>query len=1030
MMAMLQKQTAIVTLKGLNQKSPGTIGAPGELELAENLIAKRGGQGSFEFVRRNGMTQIANTTTQADGTGTGARLFSAGDALLLETARSIWQYDAITGAPAQPWPNTNIVATARPLAMSSFVSGNAAPVSTGSSPVSTLISSMDCAVSGNNVCYVYLDSSVPANVVNRIEIYDAVNAQAAAYTNLVPVGILSNLKVVSLNGIFYVFYKDGNDIKAQSFLATTGGFAVGGATIIAAASCLAGTDYDIQAGFDSSHIALMYRKAAGTHTRCLVNSTTFAITSSTDDAVAADQPNVGMCWIPQDTFGASLYYATINAANGAKLQTVSATTLANTATVSDAAVTAGLNFTGYITGTAITLVFELTGSANYRHKIKSTNGTTTTFINYGCGLTSRCFYMQSLPYVLGLYASSATATARRNTYFLFSLINKPVGTAAASGAIVGIAFPGNAGSQDTLHLSTAATDSSGKVHVATLKVSSIDTTAGAITPVFSIADVSFQYCPATLGGGLAFGGQLIFPGAQLWKQDAARAYMAQREFCIPTAPEPVTLVEGAAASGSIPVGTRSIIASYEYTDTTGQLYRTDFSTPVAITTANVNSSVQITIDTNKTSTASILGSQVTISVWRTPNGGDGSLYYRTSQSLVGSASTDTVTFIDMLSEAQLVASEPYTPSSAGGELENVAPGTMNVICEHKNRIFGVLSEQPHRIQFSKEYVVGNVIGFFDGFIINTPEATGPIYALASMDGHLVAIKRDCIYVISGDFPDATGGGPQIPLPTVLPTGVGTTAPRSVVVTSHGVMFHSIAKGFWLLNRSLQVSYIGAQVELQANTGAVVISGASVMSDKTQVRWTSEGGTSFVLDTYFLELGTPVWTTFTGQPCVHSVNHLGRWYHLTSDGKLKVENAIWCDGTQPGETGTFTPGVEYFGKLTVSDINFGGILGFVRCWRGQLLGEWFAAHKLKVTLQRNHRNVNENPFTFDATANPDPYMMEFRPQIQKATSLTVTIEETTTGSQQTQGAAWTALAFSVGTKPGVSRLPQTKTMVGS
>ncbi|MEP6652758.1 MAG: hypothetical protein ABJA82_05340 [Myxococcales bacterium] len=1018
-MAMLQKQTAIVTLKGLNQKSPGTIGAPGELELAENLIAKRGGQGTFEFVRRNGMTTIASIPFG----GTGFRLASYNNALVIlgpnvsfSSGVSLYQYDSASGTIIVPNGSLDETTSGVVIGRDSL-SVPAALASGASTPTQT---SLDIAYIGNISLYVWVDQANGLNYALR----DTASQAVLAFGLIVSSGV-TNAKCVSLGTSFYVFWKEANAIKATSISSTT--FAVAAAsTVVAAGSALAGTDYDIQAGFNGTNIALMYRASAANHVRALL-TTAFAVGTSVTDAVAANQPNVAQCWITQQAYAGNLYYATVNTANGSKLQTISATTLTISATISSPTTTAAVNVTGFVpTGGTPRLIIEVTDALPYRHNLVMITTGDVGNRQYNCSLASRAFYLAGFPYLIGLYNSASNALTRNDTYLLIPLSG---GATPAMGFAAGKALPAEAGRAETLHVCSVVPDTAGMMHFLGKNVIAAESaTAASLVIQYGLSDLSFESGSSKVGGSVAFGGVLYSPGGQLSEFDGSGDKLTcSREQGFYTYPEPPSLAEGAAASGSIQPGTYSVVTFYKWIDKLGQVARSAPSTPVAITTVNANSSIVETSEVYKFLTKLVHHMEF----FRTPKNGDGSIYFKATPAVYTAFSTGTTqSFVDTASDPTLQASEVYTPSNAGGDLENIQAKASAVICEHKNRLFGVVSEQPHRVQFSKEYVPGTSIGFFDGFIINTPEATGPIYALASMDGHLIAIKRDCIYVISGDFPDATGGGPQIPLPTVIPAGVGTTAPRSVVVTSHGVMFHSITKGFWLLNRSLQVSYIGAQVETQANTGSVVISGASVMSDKTQVRWTSEGGTSFVLDTYFLEQGTPIWTTFTGQPCVHSINHLGRWYHLTSDGKLKVENAIWCDGSQPGETGGFTPGAEYFGKLTVSDINFGGILGFVRCWRGQLLGEWFAAHKLKVTLQRNHRNVNENPFTFDATANPDPYMMEFRPQIQKATSLTVTIEETTTGSQQTQGAAWTALAFSVGTKPGVSRLPQTKTMVGS
>lgn len=1009
-MAVLPKQNVVVTLRGMNQKVAGTIPAPGVLETCENLVSRRGdGQGAFEFVRRNGLTQFANASA------TESRLASFGDGLIVSGSGGFRSYSSALGSLS------SFVAPFRPLEVDRTDIYAPEPLASGaSSPVAT---SLDVSFVGNIGLWIWINESGAVKYVIRDTLTDVILASTTAVGSGA-----THARSVAMGGKFYIFWNEAassNRIRAVSIDATS--LSVGTVTTVIAAP-LAASDYDIFAGFDATHIALLYRKSAGTYTRVLLDSA-YAQTQSTDDSTAANQPNVGMCWfVAQDSFASgSIFYATINSTNFARVQRINATTLANQATFSDTSgdLATSVNWTGYVnaTGTNGVLVSEIPLSPVYLTYIRTSQSGSSTTGGFGAGLASRAFYIGSEPFFLTLYNSASGALAPQDTYFL-----------CKDGNFVRMcaqALRGKAGRLENGHLSSAVVDGGGLVastgvHVAGRYVVAAETNSGAVSLQYGVTDMAFRDLGYRSGAAVEFGGALVFPGAQPLEFDGSRQSWGDiHEPGFLLYPEPPTLVEGAAASGSIPPGVRSYVARYKWVDVNGQVAYSATSTPAQITTANVNSSVQASVNGHA------LGARqnVQIEILRTPKDGTGDEYFRVSPSTFAGAAGSVITYTDTASEATLAAGVPLAQGQ-GAEVENTGLPGVTDIKEHKNRLFAIDAEQPWRIRFSKEYVPGTGLGWFDGFVINTPQNTGPIYALASFDGHLIAIKRDTMYVIDGDFPDSNAAGPPIPLPALIPTGVGTTDPRSVIVTGLGVMFHSRKKGFWLLNRSLQAVYIGAQVEATANTGSVVVSGATVTGDETHVRFTSEGGTTFVLDTYFLELGTPVWTTFTGQPCVHSITHLGRWYQLTSDGKLKVENDIWCDGTQPGEQGSFTPGAEYFAKMTIKDINFAGILGYLRCWRAQLLGQWFGAHKVRMTVFDNHRDVSGDQYDFDATVNPDPYMMEARIRRQKVTSKRITIEEVTTGSQQTQGAAWTALAFSVGVKPGMSRLPQTKTMTGS
>src|SRR5208283_5242873 len=89
-------------------------------------------------------------------------------------------------------------------------------------------------------------------------------------------------------------------------------------------------------------------------------------------------------------------------------------------------------------------------------------------------------------------------------------------------------------------------------------------------------------------------------------------------------------------------------------------------------------------------------------------------------------------------------------------------------------------------------------------------STGPITALAPMDGNLVIFKKNAIYYINGTGPDNTGANSQYSQPLFISSTVGCINTNSIVFTDSGLIFQS-DKGLWLLGRNLSVQYIGAAV---------------------------------------------------------------------------------------------------------------------------------------------------------------------------------------------------------------------------
>jgi hypothetical protein len=1017
----LRKQPVTVLLQGLNQKAPGTVGVLGQLEVAENVRIGKGSSTSFELIRRNGLVEVADTLGSAFG-NVPVRAASYGGGIVV-------QHDL--GGLEQYAPSTGVFSYVSRLVHGAFGltrSDLQTPLKSASGTQVPTQAWRSVSFIGNRACYVWVDQDGALQYAVR----DVGGSPLFAGTTVATGATVS--KIVALGTNWYVFWKEANQIRAAVISSTT--YAAGAATTVVTAGgggAFGGTDYDIQTGFDATHIAIMYRSTAGTtHVRALL-TTAFAVATTVSDAVAADQPDVAMCWLSQPTFGGSLFYATLNAANGLKLQTIDSATLAITATTTQAGapVTNVKNMAGgsYLSG-AYPVPFAAIDTqavdgvgVTHRRVTLANAAFTSSPVSGACALASRVAYVGNQPIVAVLYNSTqlaGTPVANQATLLFYALNDVS--------AVAVKALPGSAGASATFDTTALSRDSSGRLHGLFGRAVSVDTVTGEVVLQYSLSDIGVATEGSTVGAPMTLGSVALFPGGELWEADFTPAYVgvesgSYHEQGFRVKPEIPVLIEGAAASGSIAPGTRSYVVRWKWTDSSGNVYRSATSTPLAITTVNANSSVAVWIyGGNSMASPNRLYPQAEI--FRTPMNGTGDLYFRVTPS-VFTADAQTLgavtSFTDTASEATLAAGEPFDASDTA-ELDNIAPPALNDLVEHKGRAVGISAEQPWRLPFSKQWTPGTSVAFTDAFFLDTPDSTGPVYKVMSMDGHLIAFKRDTIYVFSGDYPAADGTGAPIPEAVQLPVGVGTEQPRSVVLTDLGIIFYSSKRGFWLLNRSLGVDYIGAAVETTA--AGQTVSGATVHPTFPEVRFTTEGGTTFVLNTYFTRVaGQPIWTTFTGQPCVHSIVHQGDWYLLTSAGKLLKEDLTrWQDGVALGG-GAFTGGTAYTRRVKVADINFAGVGGFGRVYEGTLVGEWYSSEKLKITITDNHRSIDpatglpaaENPFTYDATTNPDPYQLDFYPAIQKVTAMDVQIEDT--ADFQGQGSAWTALNFIVGVKGG-------------
>ena len=1017
MASLLRRRNIPVPFKALNQKDPAKTGLPGSVEDAINLQILRAGDQGFQFERRNGIVEVADTTS-----GTGHRMVSHAGGLIVQHRNATASgptgisggFSRFHGGRLRSLLDRPSVFDGLSVSRTDVASPTVAP---GSAPAPR--TNRDIAYYQDTSCIVWTQQTNQGYYALRDAASNSPIATEVA-------GFTSKTKVVQLGGVFYIFWKDGNDIKAKTVMATHPYTATVEVIVIPAASCLAGTDFDVLAGFDATHIAIMYREDATHHRRSLL-STALAVTTSVNDATVANQPNVAMCWNDVDLTGASLRYSTLNTANGLKIQTIDKSTLAITATTSDpAAIVANVtNMTGggSALSSAVFALIESTavyGGATH-HIVTMYSGGSASALWLDGGLASRAFNINGQSYVWTLYNSTqATGTVAAPQPTLFLVAIPP--TTGLVGAPLTTATKGTAGVYENFALSAVPADAGGARHIVGHNALYVDTTSGIAVAQYGLSDIAVTSSPSVSGSPVSVGGVAIFPPhAQV---DLSPIY-AVNPLAIDLKPEVPRLTEGAAASGSIAPGTYFYILRWKWIDSAGQVYRTAESTSGSITTVNVNSSVSV--DYYAPACGFPNATQVHVEILRTPVGGNGSEFFKITPGVYAAATNVTAisTFVDTASDLTLAAGEPFVPFSAGGPLPPVSPPPLNVVIEHRNRAVGINAEDPRRIECSNEYSHGASLTWTGVIVLMAPE---PLYALASQDGHLIGFAKDCVYVWSGDLPDARGEGPTLPLATKIPSGVGTDQPRSVVVTELGVGFYSSKKGFWLIDRSLQPQYIGAPVETTSQ--GQTVSGATVHPTYTQVRWTTEGGTTFVLDTFLSKLGQgPVWTTFTGQPCVHSIVHAGKWYLLTSTGKLFEEDLTrWQDGTALNG-GAFVAGTAFTARLHVSDVNFAGVGGFVRVLRGHLLGEWYDSHQVKITLTSDHSGNAGQVFSFDASVQPDPYELEFDPSAYqaKSTAMDVIIEDTI--DYQTRGFAWSALMFEVGTKSGLPRTPVGRKMTG-
>jgi hypothetical protein len=491
-------------------------------------------------------------------------------------------------------------------------------------------------------------------------------------------------------------------------------------------------------------------------------------------------------------------------------------------------------------------------------------------------------------------------------------------------------------------------------------------------------------------------------------------------------PDNITLAD---IAGTVPAGTYQFRVVYEWTDSRNQIHRSSPSLIYSITTA-ANKSFNITVPYLYVTDRKGDRTNVVIAVYRTEK--NGTIFYKSSSISAPTyndttAAGFTVTINDNLDDATLITREIlYT---TGGVLENIAPPACKIIARFKNRLFLAGLEQKNVLWYSKEHVEGESINFSDVLKIKVDDTGGNITALGELDDKLIIFKANTVFALIGDGPLPTGAQNTFSVPQLVASDVGCIDPYSVVRTRLGLMFKS-KKGIYLLDRGLQVQYIGAEVE---EWNDLTITSSSVVDEQNQVRFTTSEGRCLVYDLYFQQ-----WYTFTNIPAIDSAVWQGKYVFLKSTAE------IWRE-TKGQYLDVDVPIISTY---VLALLQFGQVQGFQRIFKINLLGDNRGTHGLKIEVGYDYRDFYEErwivyPDTvlFDSVWGDDSvwgeagtlwggnydgvYQFQIRPRQQRCQALRLKVQDFFGSGSGTAGFAFSNVTAEVGIEPNVARLAKTK-----
>jgi hypothetical protein len=307
----------------------------------------------------------------------------------------------------------------------------------------------------------------------------------------------------------------------------------------------------------------------------------------------------------------------------------------------------------------------------------------------------------------------------------------------------------------------------------------------------------------------------------------------------------------------------------------------------------------------------------TIKVWRTK--GNGSVFQLLYQTTVNGLTTS-VSFTDRTSDDTLAASE-FLPA---GLPASITPAFSH-IAQFGNRLWGVSRDFPNRLHFSHPLLSGFSPEFPAEFVMEIDDSEGEPTGMAAMDDRLILFKSSAVYVITGDGPDANGGG-SFPFARLVSSEVGCTGGHAV--STGDEVYFAGSRGVFRINRSEQIEYVGAQIEryflqpLIATAESVAGMVFSPSENEIRVQTTNYR--------FVFNRDLQLWSRDTGgMGSVVITRMIGGVQWL-----WKSNNQVWKEST----SATSDAGTAYQGLIRAPWIRAAGVDGSFRLYRIRAIGE--------------------------------------------------------------------------------------------
>lgn len=387
---------------------------------------------------------------------------------------------------------------------------------------------------------------------------------------------------------------------------------------------------------------------------------------------------------------------------------------------------------------------------------------------------------------------------------------------------------------------------------------------------------------------------------------------------------------------------------------------------------------------------------------------NGTIFFRVSDPInliLNDKTVDYVVFSDTTPDAFLIGNQQLYTSS--GEVENIGVPSVNVSTTFKSRAIVVPSENPLSWWPSKQVIPGFPVEFSDIFVQNIDSRIQKISAVGAMDDKIIFCGPTSLFYVVGSGPAPNGTSNDYTEAQLISSDVGCLNQASIVLMPFGLMFQS-QKGIYLLDRSLGVQYIGAEVEA---FNSFNVTSAQLMDTVNQVRFTLSNGIELVYDYFYKQ-----WDIFSDINAADSGIFQNQHTFINPSGAIWQESNVFSDN-----------GAAILLSFISNWLSFANIQGFQRVYSFLLLGDYKSPHVLTINIYANFNDEVPAQTTVIPVLS-DPIDYQFRVFMNEFVAKSEAVKIEVIESQPNgvgEGFSVSNMAFVVGVKRGPYKVPAAK-----